>query len=346
MAREDAVQKEKVAIIGSGNWGTAAARIISGNVTRHPNFHSEVKMWVFEEIIEDRALTEIINEQHENIKYLPGFKIPENVIADPDLLNTVRDATILVFVIPHQVLCDQLKGNIHPKAIGISLIKGCDTDETGIRPISLILKEALRIHICTLSGANIANEIAEGKFTETTIGYKIREEGELFKKLFETSYYRVGIINDVIGVEMCGALKNVIAIGAGIIDGLKMGNNTKAAIIRIGLLEMKKFIKMFYKNIKDETFFESCGMADVITSSYGGRNRKVAEAYVTTGKSFEQLEKELLGGQKLQGTLTAKEVCAMISRKGLENEFKLFIAIYRIAFEGLAPNKIFDAIVD
>ncbi|RHZ84487.1 hypothetical protein Glove_81g37 [Diversispora epigaea] len=349
MARGNTIQKEKVAIIGSGNWGTAAARIIGENVTRHPDFHPEVKMWVFEEIIENRALTEIINEQHENIKYLPGFKIPENVIADPDMLNTIRDATILVFVVPHQFLykvCDQLKGNIHPKAIGISLIKGCDTGETGIRPISTILEEALKIHICTLSGANIANEIAEGKFSETTIGYKIREEGELFKRLFETSYYQVGIIDDVIGVEMCGALKNVVALGAGIVDGLKMGDNSKAAIIRIGLSEMKKFLKMFYKNIKDETFFESCGVADVITSCYGGRNRRVAEAHVTTGKSFEQLEKELLGGQKLQGTLTAKEVCTMISIKGLENEFKLFVAIYRIAFEGLEPKKIFDVIVD
>jgi glycerol-3-phosphate dehydrogenase (NAD+) len=184
-------------------------------------------------------------------------------------------------------ICDKLKGKVHPKTKAISLVKGFDITETGIRPVSRMIKEALRIPVCTLSGANIANEIAEEKLSETTIGFKNRQEGELFKRLFETKYFKVGIIEDVLGVELCGALKNVVAVGAGIIDGLKLGENTKAAIIRIGLLEMKKYIKMFYKGIKDETFFESCGVADVIATSYGGRNRKAAEAFVLTGKVID-----------------------------------------------------------
>lgn len=80
---------------------------------------------------------------------------------------------------------------------------------------------------------------------------------------------------------------------------------------------MRKFAKAFYVGVKDDTFFESCGVADLITTCYGGRNRKVAEAHVTTGKSFEQLEKELLNGQKLQGTLTAKEVHEILELKGM-----------------------------
>ncbi|CAG8500306.1 16631_t:CDS:2 [Funneliformis caledonium] len=339
---------EKIAVIGSGNWGTAIARIIGVNVVQLKGFDREVKMWVFEETVGGKNLTELINEKHENVKYLPGFKIPENVKAVPDLLETIKDATILVFVIPHQFLhdvCDQLKGKVHIKAKAITLIKGFDTSDTGIRPMSEVIHEVLKVPVCTLSGANIANEIAAEKFSETTIGYRNRQEGELFKRLFETKYYRVGIVDDVVGVELCGALKNVVAIGAGIIDGLKMGDNTKAAIIRIGLLEMKKFIKMFYKGIKDETFFESCGIADVITSCYGGRNRKVAEAHVLTGKSFDQLEKELLNGQKLQGTLTAKELNMVLKRKGLEREFPLFTTIYKISFEGVAPQKIVEDII-
>merc|ERR1711920_908276 len=120
--------------------------------------------------------------------------------------------------------------------------------------------------------------------------------------------------DDIAGVELCGALKNVVALGAGFCDGLGYGGNTKAALIRIGLQEMKAFIRYFYPDVKDATFLESCGVADLITTCYGGRNRKCAEAFAKTGKSWDVIEKELLNGQKLQGTLTAKEVHEVLSR--------------------------------
>ncbi|KAJ3088969.1 glycerol-3-phosphate dehydrogenase [Physocladia obscura] len=97
---------------------------------------------------------------------------------------------------------------------------------------------------------------------------------------------------------------------------------------------MRKFSKMFHEGVKDNTFFESCGVADVITSCFGGRNRKVAEAHVLTGKSFEELEKELLNGQKLQGTLTAREIHLILQAKGLTGDFPLFTQVYRICYEG------------
>lgn len=169
-------------------------------------------------------------------------------------------------------------------------------------------------------GANIANEVAREQFCETTIGYKDKNNGETMRKLFHTKYFRVAAVQDVAGVELCGALKNICAIGAGLVDGLAMGDNTKAAIMRIGLMEMKKFAQTFHDNVKDDTFFESCGIGDIITTCAGGRNRKVAEARVKTGKSFEVLEKEMLNGQKLQGTLTAHEVHAVLKSKGLTPE--------------------------
>jgi glycerol-3-phosphate dehydrogenase (NAD+) len=100
-----------------------------------------------------------------------------------------------------------------------------------------------------------------------------------------------------------------------------MGDNTKAAVIRIGLMEMRRFAELFYSGVKHETFFESCGVADLITTCYGGRNRKVAEAFVLTGKSFEELEREMLNGQKLQGTLTAKEVNALLRKKNAVSQY-------------------------
>ncbi|KAF9927565.1 glycerol-3-phosphate dehydrogenase [Linnemannia zychae] len=340
---------ERVAIIGSGNWGSAVARLVGRNVKNFDHFENEVRMWVYEEQIDGRNLTDIINTEHENVKYLPGIKLPENIIACPDLIKTCENATMLVFVVPHQFIssvCKQLQGKISPKCKAISLIKGVDFEESdcSFRLITNTMECLLGIRACALSGANIASEVADDQFCETTIGYRNRVDGELFKQIFNTPTFRVNIIDDVVGVELCGALKNIIAIGGGLVDGLKLGDNTKAAIIRIGLSEMRRFAKMFCSSVKDETFFESCGVADLVTTCAGGRNRRVAEAHVTTGKSFEQLEKEMLGGQKLQGTITAKDMYQVLSKKGLCSEFPLMTVIYRICHENLPAIRIVEDI--
>jgi glycerol-3-phosphate dehydrogenase (NAD+) len=119
-------EKKRVAIIGSGNWGSAIARIVGWNVQEKDGFEREIKMWVYEEIVNGKKLTEIINETHCNEKYLPGFTIPDNVVAVPDLVETATGADILVFVLPHQFvrrICSQLKGHVKSGAYGISLIK-------------------------------------------------------------------------------------------------------------------------------------------------------------------------------------------------------------------------------
>ncbi|KAI9291744.1 NAD-dependent glycerol-3-phosphate dehydrogenase [Neoconidiobolus thromboides FSU 785] len=334
---------EKVCIVGSGNWGSAIAKIIGENVQNSPKFDKDVNMWVYEENIDGRKLTDIINTEHENVKYLPGIKLPSNIIAVPNLLDAAKLATTLVFVVPHQFIgniCKQLKGNLAPNCKAISLIKGVNVSSTKIELISELIGNNLGIQVSTLSGANISNEVAEEKFCETTIGYHNRQDGEMFKELFHTDYFHVNIVEDVRGVEMCGALKNIVAIAAGIVDGLKLGNNTKAAIIRIGLMEMIKFGETFLKGVKITTFFESCGTADLTTTCFGGRNRKVAEAHVVTGKPFEQLEKELLNGQKLQGTITAKEVNEFLTARNMTEDFPLFTRVYQVCYEGLDASNI------
>ena len=107
---------------------------------------------------------------------------------------------------------------------------------------------------------------------------------------------------------------------------------------------MKKFSQTFYDGVKDETYFESCGIADLITTCFGGRNRKVAEARVLTGKSFDQLEVELLNGQKLQGASTAKEIHDILLEKHLLHEYPLFTTVYRICYENLDPFAILEEI--
>lgn len=159
---------------------------------------------------------------------------------------------------------------------------------------------SLQIPCAVLMGANLANEVADEKFCETTIGVKDKKMAPILRDLFQTPNFRVVVSDDVDAVEICGALKNIVACGAGFVDGLGLGDNTKAAVIRLGLMEMIKFVDVFYPGSKLATFFESCGVADLITTCYGGRNRKCSEAFVKTGKSIADLEKEMLNGQKLQ----------------------------------------------
>ncbi|KAK9925408.1 hypothetical protein M0R45_033732 [Rubus argutus] len=342
-------RKNRVTVVGSGNWGSVAAKLIASNTIRLPSFHDEVRMWVFEETLPSgEKLTDAINTKNENVKYLPGIKLGRNVVADPDLVNAVTGANMLVFVTPHQFMegiCKRLVGKINGDVEAISLIKGMEVKMEGPCMISTLITEQLGINCCVLMGANIANEIAVEKFSEATVGYRENKEmAEKWVQLFSTSYFIVTPVQDVEGVELCGTLKNVVAIAAGFVDGLDMGNNTKAAIMRIGLREMKAFSKMLFSSVKDSTFFESCGVADLITTCLGGRNRKVAEAFAKNGgkRSFDELEAEMLQGQKLQGVSTAKEVYEVLSHRGWLQFFPLFATVHEICIGTLPPSAIVE----
>ncbi|XP_050688665.1 glycerol-3-phosphate dehydrogenase [NAD(+)], cytoplasmic-like isoform X2 [Eriocheir sinensis] len=344
----DMSSQKKICILGSGNWGSAIAKIVGNNVTKFDQFDNEVKMYVYEEMVDGRKLTEIINTTHENVKYLPGKKLPPNVIAVSDVLEAAKDADVLIFVIPHQFIkriCQPLAGKLKPTTVGISLIKGFDLKEGGgIMLISHLINEVVNVPMSVLMGANLAGEVADEKFCETTIGCRDEAVGRMYRDLIQTEYFRVVVVDDVEAVEVCGALKNIVATGAGFVDGLGYGDNTKAAVIRLGLMEMIKFCEVFYPGSKLGTFFESCGVADLITTCYGGRNRKVAEAFVKTGKTIEELEKEMLNGQKLQGPYTALEVNHMLREKNMEDRFPLFTAIHQICLKEMQPAGMIDCI--
>uniref|UniRef100_A0A8C5VQ03 Glycerol-3-phosphate dehydrogenase [NAD(+)] n=1 Tax=Microcebus murinus TaxID=30608 RepID=A0A8C5VQ03_MICMU len=309
----------KVCIVGSGNWGSAVAKIIGNNIKKLQKFSSTVKMWVFEETVNGRKLTDIINNNHENVKYLPGHKLPENVVAVPNLSEAMQDVDLLVFVIPHQFIhriCDEITGQVPKDALGITLIKGIDEGPEGLKLISDIMQEKMDIDISVLMGANIANEVAAEKFCETTIS-----------KLLQTPNFRIAVVDDADTVELC-------ARGAGFCDGLRCGDNSKAAVIRLGLMEMIAFARIFCKGrVSTATFLEICGVANPMLTCHGGRNRRVAEAFTRTGKTTEELE-EMLKGQKLQGPQTSAEVYRILKQKGLLDKFPLFTAVYQICYEG------------
>lgn len=340
-------QKKKVCIVGSGNWGSVIAKIVGNNVLHNDKFVKEVPMYVYEEMVDGQKLTEIINTKHENIKYLPGCILPDNVIANPDIVDCAKDADILVFVIPHQFvkgICKSIKGKLKPGAFGISLIKGLDISENGLELISHVITKELGISCAVLMGANIAPEVAKENYCEATIGCKDKSMGLLLKEIFQTPYFRIVVVEDDETVELCGALKNIVAVGAGFVEGLKYGDNTKAAVIRLGLMEMVKFIEEFYQKSKIDTFLESCGIADLVTTCYSGRNMKVARAFVHSGKTIQDLEAEMLNGQKLQGPPTAAEVNTMLKQKNLEDRFPLFTAIHKVCIGELKPEDFMECL--
>lgn len=337
----------KVALIGSGNWGSAIASIIGYNVTKYDGlFDPTIKMYVYEEMVDGQKLTEIINTKHENVKYLPGIKFPENVVAVPDVVDASADADILIFVLPHSFVpatCKPLIGKVKSTAYGISLIKGFGEKDGKFVLMSQIIQELLGIPCSVLMGANLANEVARGDFCESTVGCKDVEQGQVLKKLFHTENFMITVVRDVCTVEICGALKNIVACAAGFVEGIGLGDNTKAAVIRLGLKEMIRFCRTFYSDgFNETTFFESCGVADLVTTCYGGRNRKVSLEFAKHGgkKTLEELEKEMLNGQKLQGPQTAAEVYVLLSEKKKLEQFPLFVAVHLIATGKIPVNEL------
>ncbi|GAB5029474.1 glycerol-3-phosphate dehydrogenase (nad(+)) [Nannochloropsis oceanica] len=338
----------KVSIVGSGNFGSAVARLLGRNVLQHPkHFETDIRMWVFEEELPDgRKLSEVINAEHENVKYLPGVRLPSNVRAIPDLEVAVRDASIIIMVVPQQhcaTLLPRLRSCIRQGAVAVSLIKGLDFDDNGPVLITDLIRKGLGgdVEVCVLMGANVADEVARDEFCEATVGCRdTTGAGILVQRLFDCPRFRVEVAPDPMGVELCGALKNVVALGAGFCDGLGWGGNTKAAVIRRGLLEMRRLCKLLDPHVRDATFFESCGVADLITTCYGGRNRKCAERFARAdgNMSWDDIEKEQLGGQHLQGTKTAANLHSLLERKRVVGDFPLFSTVYQIAFRGRHPR--------
>ena len=341
--------KKTIGIIGSGNFGTCIARVIGNNVKSHDDFENHVKMWVNDEPIgENReSLVNIINTKHENVKYLPGRILPDTVEAVADITKVSEYADFLVFVIPHQFLLgtlNKMKGHIKPNAVGLSLIKGITFINEGIELVTDTIERILNIKCGSLMGANIANDIAAGEYCESTVAFADPEIGKDWVNLLDTELFRISLINDIAGQQLCGTLKNIIAIGGGLVDGLKMGQSTKAAILREGFIETFQFAQWYYpnRNVSINTMLESCGFGDIVASSYGGRNRKCAEYFVTSGKTFEECEADLLNGQKLQGTLAAEEIYKILKKENACKKFPLITTIYMIIKKAIPPEKIIN----
>ncbi|KAI5173204.1 glycerol-3-phosphate dehydrogenase (NAD+) [Nematocida sp. LUAm3] len=326
---------KSIGIIGSGNWGSAIAKLLGEKVKEMKEYNDEVKMWVFQEQVDGKNLTDIINQKHENVKYLPEIKLPENVVAYPEIKDVVSSSNVLIFVIPHEFLdrtLSNMEQHIQKNTIGITLIKGAFFREQDYVIISEDISKRLNISMCSLMGANIANDVARENFSESTVEGMDEEVGQEFASLFSSRYFKVRFIQSHGVAETCGVLKNVVAMGCGIASGRGAQINTIAAIIRNGFLEVIRFCDLFVSKTSTEThissvFLESCGIADMIVTCVGGRNFRFSKIAAEKDISIEEVEKSEMNGQKLQGYSTGKDLKVFLEKTGKQKEFPLLYAI-------------------
>jgi len=313
----------KTGIIGAGGWGTALAMVLAEN-------HHQTTLWTRSE-----AVANEINQFHTNNIFLPDITIPTTIRATTNPKD-LDDTDLLVIAVPTQyirTILNDYKFNLAGKII-VSGAKGIER-HTLLR-VSEILNDIAGITntFAVLTGPSHAEEVARlmpttvvAASTDSIIANKVQ-------KAFTTSTFRVYSSSDVIGAELGGSLKNVIAIAAGIIDGVKMGDNTKAALITRGLSEMTRFGKALGADA--HTFSGLSGLGDlfVTCSSQHSRNRRVGEQ-IGSGQSLAEI---LSGTQTVaEGVSTSESVYELSRKHGVE--MPIVEQVYRILFEGKSPSK-------
>ncbi len=276
----------KVSILGAGNWGTTLAIMLKDK--------AEVTLWTIEKI-----------ENRENKRYLPGYKIPSNIKISMDLEKSILDSELIVFALPSQVIREVAR-KVFPgsNAILLSVAKGVEVQS--LERMSEILESETGVsqkNICVLSGPTIAREVVREIPTSCVCAGVNEKSAIIIQKLFNSSLFRMYTSTDVVGVEMGGALKNVIALAAGICDGLELGVNAKGSLLSRGIREIMRIgTKMGADPL---TFAGLSGLGDLITTSFSkdSRNRQVGER-IGRGESL----REILGNmiEVAEGVSTTK----------------------------------------
>jgi glycerol-3-phosphate dehydrogenase (NAD(P)+) len=260
-------RKESVAVVGAGSWGTAFAAMLCGR-------HGTVTLWAHEtEVCAD------LRDRRENRAFLPGIVLPEGVRPTNDLAEAVSGKTVVVFAVPSQYLrevAERTAAHLSPEACLVSLAKGV---ENGTRKrMTEVLGEASPAHaprVAALSGPTFAREVAEGMPTGATVAARDITVARRLQRVLSGSRFRLYADDDVTGVEIGGALKNVMAIAAGMADGLGFGYNARALLISRGLAEISRLgVRL---GAQPQTFAGLAGMGDLVLTCTGdlSRNRTV-----------------------------------------------------------------------
>jgi len=315
--------QQRLAVIGGGSWGTALAVVLGA---RRP-----VRLWVREP-----EIAAAITGRRENPVFLSGVTIPASVTCSTDLAATVAEAQIVLTVMPSHVcrpVMTALRPHLPPDAIVVSATKGLE-DATLCR-MSEVIEAVLGsgTHLGVLSGPSFAREVARGDPTALVVAARDPDVAQLLQRELAGPTLRLYSSQDVAGVELAAALKNVIAIAAGICDGLGLGSNSVAALISRGLAEMTRLVCAC--GGRPETLAGLAGLGDLVLTCTGGlsRNRSVGSA-LGQGRKLP----EILGEMKMvaEGVKTTSAAVALARRHGVE--MPIVAQMQRVLFEGVDPR--------
>ena len=292
-------------MLGGGSWGTALAAHLARS-------GHGVRLW-----LREAALARAINERRENAAYLPGVALPAGVEATTDLAAATGGAEAVFVVIPSEFcrsIYRQLRGVAPPGAVLVSATKGIETG-TLSRMTEVAATEAPGHPLAVVSGPSFALEVAQGQPTTVVVAASDLAVAEAVQRALSSRTFRAYSSDDVVGVEVAGALKNVIAIAAGIIDGLGYGHNTVAALITRGLAEMTRLAVALGGHA--DTLSGLAGLGDLVLTCTGAlsRYRRVGQA-LGTGRTLA----EATAGTNMvaEGVRTTLAACALADRTGIE----------------------------
>ncbi len=321
--------KLKVGILGGGSWGTTVASIVAKN--------AEATIWA-----RNLKTVDEINEHHTNSKYLPNAKLTRSLKASNSIEETVKNADLIVMGIPSQSFRKVLleaKEHIRPWIPIVSLAKGLEMGTK--KRMTEIIEEEMPGHPAgVLTGPNLAKEIHFGKAAAAVIAMVDDTIAKNLQPVFSSGLFRVYTNDDVIGCELGGALKNIMAIASGMGDGANAGDNTRAAVITRGLSELTRLgVAMGGKR---RTFAGLAGMGDLVATCSSAKSRNHHVGFqLGQGKSLEQIIEEM--SEVAEGVKTAKVVMELASDYNVE--MPISEEVYKVLYEGNNVNDAFRGLL-
>lgn len=296
-----------IGVLGAGAWGTALAVHLA-------RLHPEIKLWG-----RNTQELETLISTHENKRYLPGVVIPNNILPPPNFSSLVNSSSHIIVAVPSTTMRDIMRRISSDASYELrGIIWACKGLEQGTgKFLHQVADEELPANIQTaiLSGPSFAQEVGRGLPTAVTIASTNKQFAHEAAQLFHHSLFRTYTSTDVIGVEIGGTFKNILAIAAGIIDGLQFGANARAALITRGIAEMTRFGKRL--NVNTEAFTGLSGIGDIVLTCTENmsRNRRFGLG-LGAGKSIQDIEQEI--GQVIEGKYAAKVVFELAHKLNIE----------------------------